>query len=65
MRKKLLEKLTLRLDEDLVTLLEERARIVEDFAGVRVSRSEVARAAIERGLRALQEDEETAAGTAA
>lgn len=57
-RKKLLEHLTLRLDEELVARLEEHARRVEELAGVRVSRSEIARQVLVRGLDALELDRE-------
>lgn len=53
---KLLEQLTLRIDDALVQRLEAQARAIEQDAGVRVSRSEAARRILMVGLAALEED---------
>ena len=49
-REKLLERITLRLDEILLARLEQHTRKLEDRAGVRLSRSEVARKVLELGF---------------
>lgn len=53
---KLLEQLTLRVDEELVRRLETQARLIEQDSGVRVSRSEVARRVLLVGLGTLEID---------
>ena len=50
-RKKLCEKLTVQIDEDLHAMFEAHAQRVEQRAGVRVSRGEIARRLIEVGLK--------------
>lgn len=55
--KKLLEQLTLRLDEDVHGRFEKQARILEAKAGVRISRSEVARKVLVLGLELLEREE--------
>lgn len=55
-REKLLERITVRLDEPLMGRLERHARSLEEAAGVRLARAEVLRKLVERGLDAVETD---------
>ena len=61
MSEKRLERITLRLEDDLLGRLERHARRLEDMVGVRLSRSEIARKVLERGFDSLDEDERSRA----
>jgi hypothetical protein len=52
-REKLIERLHVRVDEPLLRSIERVASRLEASAGCRVSRGEVARAALERGIEVL------------
>lgn len=53
---KRLERLTLRLDDELLARLETHARRLEDLAGVRLARSEVARKVLALGFDLVERD---------
>lgn len=53
-RRKLLEQITMRLDNDLLARLETYARRLENRSGLRLSRCEVARQLLMRGLDAIE-----------